>query len=614
MNPLPVSATTSDVTECTHCRRQYPGEVHFCPVDGFAAVPVGDPYLGRQLMGQFQLVAACGRGATGTVYRAMQSSMDRQVAVKVLSSELLTDPSIIKRFVREARAGARLSHPNIATVHLVGQTDEGVPYIVMEYIEGPPLSALLEADAPLPAERILHIGEQIASALCEAHDHGIIHRDLKPENILLTERRGEGDVVKVVDFGIAKIVADGMPADSQVSRLGTIFGTPHYIAPEQASGTEIDGRADLYSLGCILFQMATGRVPFEGTAGIQVLLRHLREAPPHPRALNPLLPEPLAVLILQLLAKERADRPPGADRVLREMQAISEQLRHLPQPASLTTTEALLALDGAVPAEIPAGRATVALSGDRDLDLAAVIPWWRRHVGALAGGVCAAVVAGLLVGTLSARGCDGSRATASTWRRALWGAGRAADPGNGHPGVHPPAPATAMPETAWVPGQATGPKSAGRHDPPHHQPQTVHAGRPRPVHHRHPDGESGDDLDDDLPETVFPLNGPPHSVEPLHRPAPEAETHAPASPPTRSTEGHPAAPVMVVPVAPPAPVQPAPVAPPSGDQVPPALAQPVQPPAAMPPVAEPPHPPVDREAPRSTDEDDRPTDPYERLK
>jgi serine/threonine-protein kinase len=331
------------VTECTRCRRQYQEGVRFCPVDGFAAVPVSDPYVGRQLLGQFQLLAACGRGATGTVYRAQQTSMDRLVAVKIMRADLLSDPTVVKRFIREARAGARLCHPNIATVHLVGQTEEGLPYIVMEYIEGTPLSSAVnghdQVPMPLPAARILHIAEQIASALAEAHDRGIVHRDLKPENILLTERRGESDIVKVVDFGIAKIVADTMSGDSQISRIGTIFGTPHYIAPEQASGGEVDARADLYALGCILFQMATGRVPFEGASGIQVLLRHLREEPPHPRALNPHLPEPLAHLILRLLAKRREDRPADADAVLVEIRNLREALRGLPQPPALSTAE-----------------------------------------------------------------------------------------------------------------------------------------------------------------------------------------------------------------------------------------------------------------------------------
>jgi tRNA A-37 threonylcarbamoyl transferase component Bud32 len=300
------------VTECTHCRKRYENGVRFCPVDGFAVVPVAEPMLGRTLMGQFQIQSVCGHGATGTVYRATQVGIDREVAVKLLRADLLKDPDVIKRFIREARAGARLNHPNIATVHMVGQSDEGVPFLVMEFIEGVALSAVLGVGKPLPLRRMVHIGAQIASALSEAHGQSIVHRDLKPENILLTDRRGESDVVKVVDFGIAKMIAHAAPGEDPISRMGTVFGTPHYIAPEQAAGQPVDGRADIYSLGCILFQMATGRVPFDGHQGLQVLLRQVRDPVPDPRTLNPRISPALSELILKMLAKDPAGRPQSA--------------------------------------------------------------------------------------------------------------------------------------------------------------------------------------------------------------------------------------------------------------------------------------------------------------
>src|SRR5262249_39484681 len=152
-----------------------------------------------------------------------------------------------------ARAAAKLQHPNIVTVHLVGETDDGVPYLVMEHIDGVSLEAICEAQGTQPLERTLSFGRQIASALGEAHHAGIIHRDLKPANILVTDRSRVPDLVKVLDFGIAKIVQTAGPGESQVTADGTIFGTPHYIAPEQASAGEVDHRADIYSLGIILF-------------------------------------------------------------------------------------------------------------------------------------------------------------------------------------------------------------------------------------------------------------------------------------------------------------------------------------------------------------------------
>ena len=321
---------TDLVTECTHCGKRYSDSVRFCPVDGFAVVPVSgqkEPMLGRLLMGQFQIEAICGHGATGTVYRAVQQGMDRPVAVKVLRADLVRDPDVVKRFVREARAGAKLSHPNIATVHLVGQTDEQVPFLVMELVDGPSLAALLPAGQPMKLSRIVHIATQIASALSEAHAHDIVHRDLKPENILITERRGEPDIVKVVDFGIAKILATtaptATPGEDAISRLGTVFGTPHYIAPEQASGQTVDGRADLYSLGCILYQMATGHVPFEGQTGLQVLLSQVREPIADPRRLNSRISDELATLINALLQKSPARRPQTAEEVAAALQSLS---------------------------------------------------------------------------------------------------------------------------------------------------------------------------------------------------------------------------------------------------------------------------------------------------
>lgn len=321
---------TDLVTECTHCGKRYSDSVRFCPVDGFAVVPVSgqkEPMLGRLLMGQFQIEAICGHGATGTVYRAVQQGMDRPVAVKVLRADLVRDPDVVKRFVREARAGAKLSHPNIATVHLVGQTDEQVPFLVMELVDGPSLAALLPAGQPMKLSRIVHIATQIASALSEAHAHDIVHRDLKPENILITERRGEPDIVKVVDFGIAKILATtaptAAPGEDAISRLGTVFGTPHYIAPEQASGQTVDGRADLYSLGCILYQMATGHVPFEGQTGLQVLLSQVREPIADPRRVNPRISDDLATLINALLQKSPARRPQTAEEVAGALQSLS---------------------------------------------------------------------------------------------------------------------------------------------------------------------------------------------------------------------------------------------------------------------------------------------------
>ena len=299
------------MTSCTRCGGTYDDDVRFCPRDGAPLGDLPDAYLGKILLGQFELLERIGAGAMGTVYRAWQNTMDRPVAVKVLRGELLRDAAVVKRFYREARAVARLSHPNIITVFLVAECDDGAPYIVMEMVEGPSLAQRLEADGRLEPGRAVRIATQIAAALAEAHAASVVHRDLKPENILLAPRRGQAEAVKVLDFGIAKLLASG--TESHLTSTGALFGTPHYISPEQASGAEIDHRADLYSLGVILYRMLTGRLPFEGSTGMSVVLKHLHEVPMAPRELAPEMPPALEEVVLRAMAKDPAERFQTAD-------------------------------------------------------------------------------------------------------------------------------------------------------------------------------------------------------------------------------------------------------------------------------------------------------------
>jgi eukaryotic-like serine/threonine-protein kinase len=319
---------------CPRCNGQFEDAVRFCPRDGIALPEVIDPLVGQVLLGQFEVLQSAGRGAMGTVYRARQTTMDREVAIKVLRKDLLRDPAVIKRFQREARAVARLQHPNIVTVFLIGETPDGRPYLVMEYVDGESLAAICGREGAMPPPRAIGITRQIGSALGEAHAAGVVHRDLKPENIIVGTRRRTADFVKVLDFGIAKIV--GAKSDvSQLTRTGAIFGTPHYIAPEQASGGEVDHRADLYSLGVILFRMLTGRLPFDAAGGMQVLLAHIREQPPRPRDLNPELSVELEDVVLRSLAKDPAARWQSADELTAALDRVPElSPAQLPSPRS----------------------------------------------------------------------------------------------------------------------------------------------------------------------------------------------------------------------------------------------------------------------------------------
>ena len=232
------------------------------------------------------------------VYEAEDLLLGRRVAVKVLREQFASDPGFLARFQREARAAASLSHPNIVAVHDVG-SDAGTQYIVMELVLGRTLKELIDEQAPLSTARIVDIGRQIADALEYAHQCGIVHRDVKPHNILVT-RDGRA---KIADFGIA--VALG---SSSLTEAGYVVGSAHYISPEQASGEPATSCSDLYSTGILLYEMATGQLPFEGDSSVAVALKHLQEQPVPPRRLNPRIPESLQRVILTAIAKNPEDR------------------------------------------------------------------------------------------------------------------------------------------------------------------------------------------------------------------------------------------------------------------------------------------------------------------
>jgi len=310
---------------CSVCGEPLADDARFCPNDGTMVLNTGDPYIGQVFSGQFEIREICGRGSMGTVYRAWQTTMEREVAVKVLRPDLLQDSKVIKRFHREAKALARLSHPNIVVVHMVGNTGDGAPFLVMEYIKGEDLNAVCEAEGALPMVRGIHIARQIVSALSEAHGQNVVHRDLKPENIILCHKSQTPDYAKVLDFGIAKILHGNN--ESHLTQTGAIFGTPHYLSPEQAAGSDLDHRCDLYALGVILFRMLAGRLPFVGESGMGVLVQHIREQPPHPRELNPALPKSMDDLILKALQKDPADRFQSAEEMTGALEAVVKRLQ-----------------------------------------------------------------------------------------------------------------------------------------------------------------------------------------------------------------------------------------------------------------------------------------------
>ncbi|MBX6366190.1 MAG: serine/threonine protein kinase, partial [Gemmatimonadetes bacterium] len=296
---------------CPSCAGEYGPEVRFCPRDGavLRAKARSADLSGLVVGGRYRVHRRLGAGGMGTVYLAEHVRMGRRCALKVLSRALSEDAEAASRFAREAANASRVSHPNVATVYDFGETDDGLIYLAMEYVEGEPLSRLVEREGRLPAERAVGIACQIATGLAAAHRAGVVHRDLKPDNVLVAVGEDGGDLVKVIDFGIAKAAHD---AEQDLTRTGFVVGTPRYMSPEQLVGEPADGRSDLYALGCILFEMLTGDAPWGGATPAGVT-RRLTEAPPHPRALDPRIPVALDGAIVRLLAREREERYPGAE-------------------------------------------------------------------------------------------------------------------------------------------------------------------------------------------------------------------------------------------------------------------------------------------------------------
>ncbi|MEO8703494.1 MAG: serine/threonine-protein kinase [Kofleriaceae bacterium] len=260
----------------------------------------------------FSLEGVIGGGAFGTVYRGRQTGLDRPVAIKVPTMEIASDPVMAKRFAREARSAARITHPGVVAIYAVGELADGRPYLAMELLEGMPLDSII-VDGPIPVVRALNVTRSIASALSETHAAGVVHRDLKPTNVMWRRDRHGDDRITIVDFGIAVC----KPGNADATRLtaGGLIGTPHYMSPEQAHGEVVDARADIYALGCLLFELVTGTTPFEGS-GFEVLLAHLGRPPPRPSDKNRDIPERVDRMILAMMAKKPDERVPTADAVV----------------------------------------------------------------------------------------------------------------------------------------------------------------------------------------------------------------------------------------------------------------------------------------------------------
>ncbi|MBV8758103.1 MAG: serine/threonine protein kinase [Deltaproteobacteria bacterium] len=289
-----------------------------------------DRLVGETLDGRYYVQRKIGEGGMGVVFAVKHTVIERPLAIKVLKREVMRDEGTLRRFVQEAKAASRIGHPNIVDVTDFGKTPEGMTYSVMEYVDGTTLSKAIKHSAPFPAERTVNIAMQIARALGAAHDKGIVHRDLKPENVFLTDREGRPDFVKIVDFGIAKVQpVEGRQEGPRLTRAGSVFGTPEYMAPEQAAGrSDTDRRVDIYALGTIMYEMLLGRVPHKGDSMIRTIAMQMLDPITPLRQVNPDLPisPGLEAVIMKALAKNRDERFATMNELIAAIDALHDEL------------------------------------------------------------------------------------------------------------------------------------------------------------------------------------------------------------------------------------------------------------------------------------------------
>lgn len=383
---------------CPACKQRFSPDAGFCPFDGTKLEsapydPLGDPLLGARIDGRYEVVSILGEGGMGRIYEVRHTALDRPFAMKILRPELAQDAELAARFILEAKATASVKHPNVVQITDFGRLPDGVPFFVMELLLGHTLGEVLKAGGPLPPARAVRILRKVAGALAAAHAAGVVHRDLKPDNVFLVG--GSRDVtapddpdrvrslamlcsaadVRVVDFGAAKIVGA-----NRLTRAGVVFGTPHYMSPEQASGQPVDHRADIYSLGIIMYEMFCGRVPFESETYMGVLTQHMFARPPRPSEVAGGAKElgTLEEITMTCLAKKPEERfasmdalivgmdravqlecgsdtdpgsRPSSDRVSRSVRPVMPDEIELP-----TFDEMRVAIDGPRPAGLPGGR------------------------------------------------------------------------------------------------------------------------------------------------------------------------------------------------------------------------------------------------------------------
>ncbi len=345
---------------CPACNSHYEGGVVFCPKDGTRLVAAGasSSLVGQVLGDRYRVTRKLGEGGMGEVYEAAHVYIDKKFALKLLRPEITTNPEAVARFHQEARSASSIGHENIVGIDDFGRLPDGAVYLAMELLSGQSLAERLRTPPTLSLDEVLAISIQACCGLAAAHAKGIVHRDMKPENLFLTARHGQL-VVKVLDFGIAKVAGEG--SQQNLTRTGQVFGTPHYMSPEQALGKSLDHRTDIYSVGVILYEMATGRVPYQAESFMGILTQHITATPVAPSQLAPerQIPPQFEALILRAMSKEPAQRFASMDEMAQALAQLAQELAPTLGSASQAyqaiSFEARVGSGAMQPARLPSG-------------------------------------------------------------------------------------------------------------------------------------------------------------------------------------------------------------------------------------------------------------------
>ncbi len=319
----------------------------------------GDPLVGRTIDGRYRVEGVLGEGGMGLVYRSKHIVLGKPLAIKVLRPDVSRDEEIITRFRQEAQSASSIGNQHIIDISDFGTLPDGSTYFVMEFLDGSDLTKVIENQQPIAPARVVHIAKQLCAALGAAHEIGIVHRDLKPDNIYLIKRGGDPDFVKVLDFGIAKVGG----SSSKLTRAGQVFGTPHYMSPEQCSGSGVDHRTDIYAIGVILYEMVTGQVPFDADNLMGILTKHLYEEPQPPSQHRADIPPELEQVVLRCMSKSTEQRYQTMQELLDDLLRIEQGIAPMPMPPRMDPTGSFRqsAVQGALPAEPPPAKSKLPL-------------------------------------------------------------------------------------------------------------------------------------------------------------------------------------------------------------------------------------------------------------